>query len=71
MTREDRGIEVYDETTNQVLLGGLGGIPEDLGIKVKYPHFLPRLGFSYRLTDDDVVRGGYGITVSATPFSSA
>jgi hypothetical protein len=69
MTREDRGIEVYDETTNQVLLGGLGGIPEDLGIKVKYPHFLPRLGFSYRLTDDDVVRGGYGITVSATPFS--
>jgi hypothetical protein len=69
MTRADRGIEVYDTNTNQVLLGGLGGNPTDLGIKVQYPHFLPRVGFSYRLTDNDVVRGGYGITVSATPFS--
>jgi hypothetical protein len=69
MTRADRGLEVYDVSTNQVLLGGLGGIPEDLGVKVKYPHLLPRIGASYRLTDNDVLRGGYGITVSATPFA--
>jgi hypothetical protein len=69
MKRADRGIEVYDETTNQVILGGMGGVPTDLGIKVKYPHFLPRVGFSYRLTDNDVVRGGYGVTVSPIPFS--
>jgi hypothetical protein len=69
MTREDRGIEYYDETTNKVLLGGVGGNPEDLGIEVKHPKFLPRVGFSYRLTEDDVVRGGYGITVSPIPFS--
>jgi hypothetical protein len=69
MTRADRGIEYYDDTTNQVLLGGLGGNPEDLGIEVKHPHFLPRVGFSYRLSENDVVRGGYGITVSPIPFS--
>jgi hypothetical protein len=69
MRRENRGIEVYDQATNQVVLCGVGGNPEDCGIKVKYPHFLPRVGFSYRATDDDVVRGGYGITVSPMPFS--
>jgi hypothetical protein len=69
MTREDRGIEYYDDTTNQVLLGGLGGNPEDLGIEVKHPHFLPRVGFSYRMGEDNVIRGGYGITVSPIPFS--
>jgi hypothetical protein len=69
MTRKDRGIELYDATTNQTLLCGLGGNPKDCGIKVKNPHFLPRVGFSYRLNDDNVVRGGYGITVSPMPFS--
>jgi hypothetical protein len=67
--RADRGIEYYDDTTNQVLLGGLGGNPEDLGVKVKHPHFLPRVGFAYRLTDNDVLRGGYGMTISPMPFS--
>jgi len=69
MTRENRGIEYYDDTTNQTLLCGLGGNPEDCGIEVKHPNFLPRVGFSYRLNDDNVVRGGYGVTVSPIPFS--
>ena len=69
MTRADRGIEYYDDTTNQVLLGGVGGNPEDLGVEVKHPHFLPRVGFSYRMGEDNVFRGGYGVTVSPIPFS--
>jgi hypothetical protein len=69
MTRADRGIEYYDDTTNQVLLGGRGGNPEDLGIEVRHPRFLPRVGFAYRVGDKDVFRGGYGITVSPMPFS--
>ena len=69
ITRADRGIEYYDNTTNQVLLGGRGGNPEDLGIKVKHPHFLPRIGFSYRAGEDNVIRGGYGMTVSPIPLS--
>ncbi len=69
MTRVDRGIEYYDDTTNQVLLGGRGGHPEDLGIEVRHPHFLPRVGFAYRVGENDVLRGGYGITLSPMPFS--
>jgi hypothetical protein len=69
MTRADRGIEVYDETTNKVLLGGRGGNPEDMGIKVKHPRFLPRIGAAYRLGENSVLRGGYGITVSPLPLS--
>lgn len=69
MTRADRGIELYDETTNQVLLGGLGGNPEHLGIEVKHPQLLPRIGFAWRLGESDVIRGGYGITVSPIPLS--
>jgi hypothetical protein len=69
MKRADRGIEYYDDTTNEVLLGGRGGHPEDLGIEVRQPRFLPRLGFAYRVGDNDVLRGGYGITVSPMPFS--
>ena len=69
MTRAERGLERYDENTNQVLLGGLGGNPEDLGIEPSYPKILPRVGFAYRLGDKNVIRGGYGITVSPMPFS--
>jgi hypothetical protein len=69
MRRADRGIEYYDDTTNQVLLGGLGGNPEDLGIEVRHPQFLPRIGLAYRLGENGVFRGGYGMTVSPMPFS--
>jgi hypothetical protein len=69
MRRADRGIEYYDDTTNRVLLGGRGGNPEDLGIEVRYPRFLPRVGFAWRLEEANVIRGGYGITVKPMPFS--
>jgi len=69
MTRENRGLERYDENTNQVILGGLGGNPENNGIEPSYPRILPRVGFAYRLGDNNVIRGGYGITVSPMPFS--
>jgi hypothetical protein len=69
MTRADRGIEYYDDTTNRVLLGGVGSNPKDLGIEVRHPQFLPRIGFAWRPGENDVVRGGYGMTVSPIPLS--
>jgi hypothetical protein len=69
MTRENRGMEYWDEKTNKVLLGGLGGNPTNLGIEVRHPHFLPRIGAAYRIGEDSVIRGGYGITVSPLPLS--
>jgi Carboxypeptidase regulatory-like domain len=69
MTRKDRGIEYWDDKTNKVFLGGVGGIPKDLGVDVRHPKFLPRIGAAYRIGEDSVIRGGYGITVSPLPLS--
>ena len=79
MTRADRGIERIEGandlastralTSLNVLLGGVGGVPEDLGIKVSKSLFAPRLGAIYRLNDNTVFRTGYGITYNPLPFS--
>jgi len=63
--RENRGIEVYDQNTNLVTLCGT----DNCGIEVKHPNFLPRVGFTYRLGENNVIRGGYGMTVSPMPLS--
>jgi hypothetical protein len=69
MTREDRGIERLDYSTFQVLLGGVGDVPKDLGIKVSKKLFAPRLGAAYRLGKKTVFRAGYGITYNPIPWS--
>jgi hypothetical protein len=71
MSRDGQGMERYDMTTNQVILGGLGGNPNGAGSTVSKLEFAPRLGFAYRLNDKTVLRGGYGISVDPYPFSRA
>lgn len=81
MHRADRGIELLDlnspVTRNtagaltgnmQVLLGGRGGNESSLGVSSSTKLFAPRLGFAYRMGDNMVVRGGYGITYDPMPF---
>jgi hypothetical protein len=60
------GLSNYDPVTNQLLVSGYGDIPDDLGVKGTWRNFNPRTGLSYRLTDKQVVRAGYG--VSTIPF---
>ena len=60
------GFSNYDPTNNNLVLAGLGGNPSNLGMKTQYRYFAPRTGFSYRVTDSTVIRGGFGI--SYTPF---
>ena len=65
--RPDRGIERYDSdpasaTFNQVLVCGVGSVPNNCGINVSKKLFAPRVGFAYRATDTLVVRAGYGIS---------
>jgi TonB dependent receptor-like, beta-barrel len=69
MHRKDRGIERLDYNTYEVLLGGLGGVPEDVGIHLKTSYLAPRVGAIYRLTENNVVRAGYGQTVNPLPWS--
>lgn len=61
-TRADRGVEFYDPVANQVLICGAAGIPRDCGVTVTRRGFGPRLGLAWRVTNDFVVRAGYGIT---------
>ncbi len=60
------GFSNYDPTTNTLVLAGIGGNPSNLGLKTRYSYFAPRTGFSFRATDNTVLRGGFGI--SYTPF---
>jgi hypothetical protein len=61
-TRADRGLEQYDFGSNKMLVCGVGIVPRDCGVKESRRRFAPRLGLAYRLTDDLVIRAGYGIT---------
>ena len=69
MSRADRGLEQLDYNTFMIKLGGLGGNPKDLGIKVDKALFAPRLGLAYRLTEKTVFRAGYGKTFNPLPWS--
>jgi hypothetical protein len=68
-TRADRGLERYNVDTNMMEIGGLDGVPEDLGISMQKNLFSPRLGVTYRITDTAVLRGGFGVTND--PYSLA
>ncbi|MEN3339720.1 MAG: hypothetical protein V7647_3396, partial [Acidobacteriota bacterium] len=69
MSRENRGIEVLDVSTFNVLLGGVGSVPKNNGIKVSKTLFAPRLGAAYRINDKTVFRAGYGQTFDPIPWS--
>ncbi len=64
------GIESYDPETNEVLIGGRGGIPRDVGVGYSKKLFAPRVGFAYLLTKSTVIRSGYGITYDPKPWGA-
>ncbi len=60
------GFSNYDPVNNNLVLAGIGGNPSNLGMKTQYHYFAPRTGFAYRVRNNTVIRGGFG--VSYTPF---
>ncbi|MCC7340236.1 MAG: TonB-dependent receptor [Bryobacterales bacterium] len=69
VVRDNRGVERYDWSTNQILIGGLGGIPKDLGVGNSKKLFAPRFGLAWRLSDKTVIRTGYGISIDPFPLA--
>ena len=63
--RADRQIEIMDLQTLDVLIGGVGGNPKNMGLEAPKDGFSPRLGAIYRLNDKTVLRSGYGATLDA------
>jgi hypothetical protein len=68
MHRADRGLERVDLNTLEVLLGGRGGNPENIGLSTGKDNFAPRIGAIYRLNDMSVIRSGYGVTYNSGPW---
>jgi hypothetical protein len=64
------GIESYDPTTNEALIGGRGDVPRDNGVGWSKKLFAPRFGFAYQLTNSTVIRSGYGITYHSHPWGA-
>lgn len=60
-TRGDRGIEMFNFTTNKIELCGVGGNPGDCGIHVSPKLFAPRIGLAYRPMETFVVRAGFSL----------
>ena len=61
-----QGFSNYNPTNNTLVIAGVGGNPNNLGMQTHYDYFAPRVGFAYRLSEKTVFRGGFGI--SYTPF---
>ncbi len=64
--RSSGGFSQYDPAANLLDVAGYGAIPRDLGLRVNYRNFQPRIGAAYRAGARTVVRAGFGI--SNTPF---
>jgi hypothetical protein len=61
-----QGFSNYNPTNNTLVIAGVGSNPSNLGMQTRYNYFAPRVGFAYRLSENTVVRGGFG--VSYAPF---
>ncbi len=60
------GFSNYDPDNNTLVVSGIGGNADNLGIATHYKYFAPRIGLAYRLKESTVFRAGFGI--SYTPF---
>lgn len=60
--RSSRGVELYDFSSNQMRVCGIGSVPRDCGFSMSHKRFVPRAGLAYRVNDTMVMRAGYGMT---------
>ena len=60
LPRYSGGASNYDPGTNSLLVAGVGDVDMATGVKWDKNNWAPRFGFSYRVNDRTVVRGGYG-----------
>ena len=57
----------YDPQNNVLVIAGIGGNPLNLGRETDFKNFAPRFGAAYRLSDNTVIRGGFGISYEPFP----
>src|SRR4029453_6512882 len=57
--RADRGLEVFDFATSELMICGVSGNEPTCGITVEKDLFTPRVGGAYRARESTVIRVGY------------
>ncbi len=68
--QEQGGLSSYDPTNNTLRVAGYGNVPTNLGVETRVWNFNPRTGISWRITEQDVLRAGYGASTSPYPDNS-
>ena len=78
LRRANRGMEMLDLDTLEIVIGGRGPdnpatvmdeSSESLGVKAEKDLVAPRFGVIYRLNDKTVARAGYGLAFSGEDFT--
>jgi outer membrane receptor protein involved in Fe transport len=65
--QEQGGLSSYDLSNNTLRVAGYGDVPNNLGTRTRKTNFAPRTGLSWRLSDKDVLRAGYGASTAPYP----
>ncbi len=61
-SHDNYGAVRFDPATDNIYVGGEGGVPENAYSSASKKGFGPRVGAAYRLTEKTVLRAGYGIS---------
>lgn len=64
------GLSNYDIATNTLRVSGFGSVSNSVGVKSYWKNWAPRTGISWRLSERDVVRAGYGVSTIPFPDNS-
>jgi hypothetical protein len=64
------GLSNYDPATNTLRVAGYGDVANNLGVKSNFRNFNPRLGWTFRPSEKDVFRAGYGVGTAPFPDNS-
>src|SRR5262245_39275203 len=64
------GLSNYNPAINGLEVAGYGNVAQNLGVQSYWKNWGPRTGFSYRVDDRTVLRGGYGISTMPFPDNS-
>ena len=66
-----QAITLAPSSVGQALkVAGVGGVNSNAGIKTDYSNVAPRVGFSYSVNPQTVVRGGYGLSYFPGNYTS-
>ncbi len=61
------GFSQFNPVNDTLVIAGVGGNPENLGLEKHWKDFGPRIGIAYRLSEKTVVRSGFGISYAPFP----